>query len=395
MVSLSLITVLTFGLIIYGLIEYQQHQKFIKKIPIRIHVNGTRGKSSVTRLIGAGLRAGGMKSVTKVTGTFPRLIMEEGEEVAIRRKEKANILEQLKIVRFAANRNIDALIIECMALQPRFQEITEHQMVHATVGVITNVRLDHLDVMGPKLSDIANALGKTIPKNSNFFTSEERSFEALKEIAEKRKTLAHQSLGDKVSDEEMKGFTYIEHKDNVALALDVCEHLGVDRKEALEAMKKMIPDEGVLIRHLVRYQENRIHFFNAFAANDPESSKMIWDSIFSTADEDEFKVVLLTTRVDRLDRAKQLVALIDQHLNYDFILFMGEAKEQVKDMVAKTEIQADRFHLSSATTAKEAYEEIEQFSRAKTTVVGIGNMGVIGADLAALINEKSENNIKS
>ena len=44
------------------------------KIPIRIHVNGTRGKSSVTRLIAAGLRAGGKRTFAKTTGTAPRVI---------------------------------------------------------------------------------------------------------------------------------------------------------------------------------------------------------------------------------------------------------------------------------------------------------------------------------
>ncbi|MCL4278741.1 MAG: poly-gamma-glutamate synthase PgsB, partial [Ignavibacteriaceae bacterium] len=65
-------TVLLVVLIIlslYGLIEFYFHQKRIHSIPIRVHINGTRGKSSVTRLIGAALRESGIKTITKVTGT--------------------------------------------------------------------------------------------------------------------------------------------------------------------------------------------------------------------------------------------------------------------------------------------------------------------------------------
>ena len=62
--------------VIAGIVEYIRHQERVFSIPIRIHINGTRGKSSVTRLIGAGLRAGGISNITKVTGTFPRLIIE-------------------------------------------------------------------------------------------------------------------------------------------------------------------------------------------------------------------------------------------------------------------------------------------------------------------------------
>jgi len=41
--------------LIWGIIEHINHQKRVDSIPIRIHVNGTRGKSTTTRLIAAGL----------------------------------------------------------------------------------------------------------------------------------------------------------------------------------------------------------------------------------------------------------------------------------------------------------------------------------------------------
>jgi len=59
MQSLFLLIIITTALVVYGIVEYQIHQKNLKAIPTRIHINGTRGKSSVTRLVGAGLRAGG------------------------------------------------------------------------------------------------------------------------------------------------------------------------------------------------------------------------------------------------------------------------------------------------------------------------------------------------
>ena len=42
-----------------------------RKIPIRIHVNGTRGKSSVAEFIAAGLRASGRTPFAKITGIIP------------------------------------------------------------------------------------------------------------------------------------------------------------------------------------------------------------------------------------------------------------------------------------------------------------------------------------
>ncbi len=86
MYTIILLLILLIPALIYGLIEYRKHQERIYSIPIRIHINGTRGKSSVTRLIGAGLREGGIKAITKVTGTYPRLILEDGSESRIYRK---------------------------------------------------------------------------------------------------------------------------------------------------------------------------------------------------------------------------------------------------------------------------------------------------------------------
>jgi len=60
--------------LISGIIEQINHYKRVKRIPIRIHVNGTRGKSITTRLIAAGLREAGFKVLAKTTGILPRLI---------------------------------------------------------------------------------------------------------------------------------------------------------------------------------------------------------------------------------------------------------------------------------------------------------------------------------
>ncbi len=130
-------------------IERRQHRRRLDRIRIRIHVNGTRGKSSVTRLIAAGLRAAGLATCAKTTGTLARLSLPDGREQPIERGCRPNVLEQIGVVRAAVAAGAEALVVECMALTPGLQWLCEWQLIRATHAVITGARADHLDVMGP------------------------------------------------------------------------------------------------------------------------------------------------------------------------------------------------------------------------------------------------------
>lgn len=125
-------------------IERWAFRRARRRMPQRVHVNGIRGKSSVPRLIAAGLRAGGIKTWAKVTGTLPRLIDEHGGDVPITRSGAASIGEQRAVITEAARAGVGALVIECMALKPLNQSVAEDGFVAAHAAVITNVREDHV-----------------------------------------------------------------------------------------------------------------------------------------------------------------------------------------------------------------------------------------------------------
>jgi poly-gamma-glutamate synthase PgsB/CapB len=376
---------------IYGLIEFYLHQKRIYSIPIRIHINGTRGKSGVTRLVGAALREGGIQTITKVTGTYPRLILENGCEVGIYRKASANIIEQLSIIKFASKRKTQAIVMECMAIQPQYQWITETKMLHSTISVITNVRLDHIDVMGYTLPEIAKALGNTIPRKQHLFTSEKLLFSNLKEVSEKRNTMIHLADDHSVTEEEMKEFTYIEHKENVALALAVSEHLGIDRKVALTGMYKAIPDAGSLKLSRVNVFQKKINFFNAFAANDPQSTLMIWEKIKQEIGLRGVKIILLNTRQDRLDRAKQLTRLIGSELNgeFEFLILIGQSAEVVEELAVASGVKRNKIVNLGWTEPEAVFEAVLAYTSDESTVVAIGNMGGMGGMVADFFENRS------
>src|SRR5690606_13777510 len=84
-------------IIAFGMWELAVHRARLERIPIRVHVNGTRGKSSVTRLIAGALREGGFRTCANTTGTLPRMILPVGREVPVFRPSKANVIEQVRI----------------------------------------------------------------------------------------------------------------------------------------------------------------------------------------------------------------------------------------------------------------------------------------------------------
>jgi poly-gamma-glutamate synthase PgsB/CapB len=376
---------------LYGITEFALHQKRIFSIPIRIHVNGTRGKSSVTRLIGAALRQGGIKTITKVTGTYPRLILEDGSEVNIYRKAEANIIEQLSIVKLAAERKAQAIVMECMALQPQYQWITETKMMHSTIGLITNVRLDHIEVMGYTLPEIADALGKTIPRNQHLFSAEDQTLSELESIAKKKNATLHRADANSVTSEEMNGFDYIEHKENVALALSVCEYLGIDRKIALGGMYSAVPDAGVLKHSKVQAYQKSINFYNAFAANDPQSTLMIWKKIKDEAGFKGLKIILLNTRQDRLDRARQLTGMIGSNLSneIDYLFLIGQSTEVVEDLSVASGVARNKVINLGWTEPDSVFEAVLSHTENESTVLAIGNMGGMGGKVVEYFENRS------
>ena len=116
-----LILGLTLLWLCYLLWENRCAAKARRQLAHVIHVNGIRGKSTVSRLIDAGLRAGGLRVFCKTTGTDPMVIGVSGDEEPLVRRGKANIKEQIGILRQAAGQGAQVLVIECMALQPELQ----------------------------------------------------------------------------------------------------------------------------------------------------------------------------------------------------------------------------------------------------------------------------------
>ncbi len=355
--------------IVYGSIEYYKHQSVLSSIPIRIHINGARGKSSVTRLVAAGLRAGGLKTLAKTTGSAPRIIDQKGKDHVIHRLRSASIGEQINLIKLFSNEKPDAMVIECMAVQPEYQWVTEQRMVKSTIGVITNVRPDHLDEMGYDLESIALSLANTIPFYSTFITAEQKNVVPLKKISEKRKTKFLQSSPDEIDTDYMLKFPFLEHAENVALALKVCEQAGVEKEVALDGMIHTKPDPGALEILDFKNKGKEIYFINAFAANDPHSTAMVWDMMCNRLSNSK-KCIFLNTREDRRYRTKQLLDLCFYKMKPEKLIIRGD--NILKLIPDDIDLKIEYKIFSSSTMPEELISYIMQQN--DYFIMGIGNI---------------------
>ncbi|NLH89234.1 MAG: hypothetical protein GX469_02785, partial [Treponema sp.] len=154
------------------------------------------------------------------------------------------------------------------------------RLAHSTIGVITNVRLDHLDTMGTELVSIAEALGESIPERGKAFVGSEGIDEEIKAVFSRMAAQRGAQLAFVPIDEETQAlhrdFLYPVHAQNMALALEVCDACGVSRQIALRGMQSAKPDPGVRPTLQTTWRVHKVRVINAFAANDLQSTLEMW-----------------------------------------------------------------------------------------------------------------------
>ncbi len=388
---MTVLIIATLLLIANWAIEYYRHRQNVLSIPIRIHVNGTRGKSSVTRLIAAGLRAGGKKTIAKITGTLPRVVLPDGREAAIIRLMGANIIEQKYIFRHAANDKPEAIVIECMAVNPVFQWITERMFVRSTISVITNCRLDHTDLMGSTEQSITMSLSNTIPREGICFTAENKYFGILNGVARRRKCEIRKIRPFDVTQQELDAFHHIEHAENVQLALAVCEHAGVPRDVALKGMQAAHPDPGALKRYKINDNGKILNFYSVFAANDPKSTAKIMNMVLGDKKDIE-KIVILNSRSDRYFRSQQLLDEI-KPMEYNYIFLTGEIPEKVESYALSIGIPKNKIITLGEPLTEVIYQHVLKLTVKESYIIGIGNIAgriKYGAQIVAHFKHKMQ-----
>lgn len=252
--------------------------------------------------------------------------------------------------------------------------------------------------MGPDLPSIAKALSNTIPQNGTLVTTPEAA-ELLKPFLHGAKgeykfvpvgkpdplSVQETQIGGEtfvcgarqvvvvsaqdVSPAWLEGFTYNVIPENLALALAVCRLAGVDTQVALEGMRGALPDAGNLQITNMKLAQGNITVINALAANDPDSTDMLWKMYV----QDEQVAVLLNCRKDRKLRTVQLCKLLGAKDVRAFII----AGDTIfaKEMLLREGYPAEKIYtLPEEASVQNLVDVLQPLQEEKLTLFAAGNI---------------------
>ena len=345
------------------------------KIGWRVHVNGIRGKSTVTRYTAAVFRAAGYHTFGKTTGSAARILRPNGKDYDFGRKGYPNVNEQIEILKSFSRQKAQVAVLECMAVNPVYAEWLEDQVMRSHIGIITNVRYDHPDYMGETLAEIAESLSKTIPKNGIFITAETepKLLKILAKNAKRKNTRLIVANKYTVKVADLAGFSHFAIEDNVAIGFAIAKLLKISRATALKAMQTAVADPGAFSIQFIEFTKSKqaspshggvpstqyaIAWANLFAVNDRESFVELSQKLFKQYP-DRQKIVILNNRHDRPTRV-ELFAHLAQELNFDRVVTFGDYESTVNKIFTDNPIKVINLGNSSSFKYASATELLAQ-----------------------------------
>ncbi len=362
--------------------ERRAHRARLAAIPLRISVNGSRGKSTVTRLATGALSAAGWRALGKTTGTEARLIRGwDGAEIPVRRRpEGPNIGEQFGVVRTAATHRVEALVAECMAVTPEYQRVFHDELVDVNVLIITNVLADHLEEMGPTTADVAEVFGQSIPAGGVVVLAPGPQVARLRRAARRRGAAVIEADPSEVPDEVLQGFGHLVFAEHVALVLALARYLSIPRAIALRGMRQAPPDPFATRLVDVGDPAEPAVLVNAFGANDPTSTLGVWQHVAGLGHPSEGLVVVMNCRADRVPRTRQFAREVLPHLPIDTLVIAGKATRAVQDAVEEGTIRPREVLDATGRGADTILRYLDPLLRARV-VLCVGNLHGGGAEI--------------
>lgn len=295
------------------LAEFIRLGRWRRTTPVRVHVHGTRGKTSTVKALAAILRERGVRALAKTTGDAPEYVMPDGSVRPVRRWAPARIQEHVDVLRLAARLRAEVLVVEGMALQPETVFQSE-QILRATHAVITNVRPDHPETMGRGRRGVLRTLSLMLPAQGALFTARESgaaSLRARAEAAGVRCVVVPAPAG---------------RDQSAHLASMVAAELGYAPTQGADALCVTEPQEPAasdLPSRTFMCEGVTVQFHDLFSANDVVSARL-WRLPATSGGDDRLRVAMLATRADRPLRTQSFMEWLTCAPEFDLVAPVGD-----------------------------------------------------------------------
>jgi len=328
------------------LVENIVYSRRLKHIPVRITISGTRGKTTIVRLLASVLREQGRCVLAKTTGSDARYINPDGSEEAIPRRGLVSIIEQKKLIRRAHRQRVECLITEIMSISSENHFIETHKLIKPHITVLSNFRNDHLGSSRESLRTVTGQFLNDIYPGSRVFIHANEINSYIKEEADNQRatlsTVENNAPGGSAGSEKIKDLHFTE---NIDLVFSVSEFLGIEAKIIQKGIEKAEMDTGRLEVYRLRHKTRDVYFVNSFAANDPHSSSLVMEKILGLMNIVEPVIYgLLSLRSDRGERSRQWLDFVSADGNaFKNIFITGmHANVFIRELEKSEKIKVDK-----------------------------------------------------
>ncbi len=355
-----------------------------RAVPVRVAVMGMRGKSSVVRLIAAGLRGGGHSVIYKTTGSRAIIGLPQADEIPIRRRSLPTPLEQRRVLHLSRRSRADTLVVETMSIRAESLRVELASILAPRVVALTAFREDHLS----DLPDPIRAFADAPPRRAVVISAPDIPDELRRRMIERG--LAVHAVDPDSAAGHLQELPYPEWPVNLAIALDVCERLGVPSESALDGMRTVMPDVGALAAWQLDLHGSKWCIVNGFAANDPASTRLVLErSLDRWAQPGDGCVGLLNLRSDRGDRTEQWLRTLG-HGNWPFddLAVVGAVPWALARQLRRVLGEVPLIVRSGAVDV--ILEKIHSLRPNGGVLFGFGNMGGPGGKLVEWCRQKGE-----
>jgi len=291
----------------------------------RVLVTGSRGKSSIVRLLQAALQAGGLQSFGRITGVVPRELGPHGSR-AISRSAGAHV-EEMRWWLMGLPTSAQAIVLENSAINTDFQGLAQ-RWLQPDVTVLTNTLPDHQELWGDSSACAARVLVAGIANNTRVVLPGglASDIDLMGLLDQKKCQLTFAGPTD-LAGEDYRAV-------NKGLALATLECLGQATAPAVEALQNLPPSRYDF--HVASYGGAEVAM--AFSANDITSTQHLFRSLMWSPHETR---LIYNHRADRPGRYRSFVDWLGM-TPWREVLIIGDKPRKRPDSARYLKIRNER-----------------------------------------------------